>query len=332
MVDTLLFEQAQWIAAFQAVSSWLAGFAQTITYLGNEEFYLFVAPVIFWCFSTRVGLRIGIYLMLSGGINSALKILFVQPRPYWIDPQVVAFSIESSFGLPSGHAQHATVFWGALAASASQPAANILAVLLIFLIGASRVLLGVHFISDVLAGWLIGALLLYVFLSLEKPVVSWLKREVFTNQLLYLFGGSLLLGGIGVLARSFNIGWDMSAEWLTNAIAASPDGTAPDPMALSTLITNAGAFFGLASGAVWIERQGGFDPGGLAWKRLARFLLGVLGVAILWFGLGMVFPCGESFLPYVLRYIRYALVGLWVTGLAPWLFLRFNLANSTRTP
>lgn len=327
MLDLQLVNQIDWIIAFQAMTNWMAEIFRAISRLGDEEFFLFIAPVVYWCFSTRVGLRIGIYLMLSGGVNFAIKILFAQPRPYWLDPRVIAFHTESSFGFPSGHAQHATVFWGALAVSARQPAGLILAGLLIFLIGASRVIVGVHFISDVIAGWVIGILVLFILLSLEKPVLTWLKKQTFTQQVLYLFAGSVSLAGIGFLARAVHNGWEIPAEWLANAIAASPDGAAPDPMALSGLITNAGAFFGLAMGALWTDFRGGFDPGGLARKRFARFVLGVFGVAVLWFGLGAIFPRGESALPHLLRYLRYALIGLWVTGLAPWLFIRLNLAN-----
>jgi len=327
MLETLLLEQINWMLAFQAIAGWLAGAAETITRLGDEEFFLFVAPVIYWNFSTTIGLRVGLFLMISGGVNYALKLLFAQPRPYWIDPQIIAFRTESSFGLPSGHAQHATVFWGTLAASSSQPAILILVILIVFLIGVSRVLLGVHFISDVMAGWLIGALLLWLLVYVEKPVLHWLRQLTFAKQILTVFAGSLILLGAGILARAMNTDWQMPAEWLANATANAPGGDPPDPLAMSGLITNAGALFGLAAGSLWINRQGGFSPRGLAWKRLVRFILGVLGVAVLWFGLGAVFPRGESLLPYVLRYFRYTLVGLWVSGVAPWLFVRLHLAE-----
>jgi hypothetical protein len=47
---------------------------------------------------------------------------------------------------------------------------------------------------------------------------------------------------------------------------------------------------------------------------------------VLWQGLGAVFPGGEEPLALLLRYLRYALVGAWVGGLAPLLFVRLGLA------
>jgi hypothetical protein len=60
---------------------------------------------------------------------------------------------------------------------------------------------------------------------------------------------------------------------------------------------------------------------------VARYLLGVVGVVIFWYVLGRLLPRGETLLAYSLRYLRYALVGLWVSGLAPALFIRLGLAG-----
>jgi hypothetical protein len=86
-------------------------------------------------------------------------------------------------------------------------------------------------------------------------------------------------------------------------------------------------FLGLAIGGLFMARQGGFNPGGVLWKRALRYVLGLVGVLILWMGLGEVFPRGETWLPFALRFVRYALVGLWVTYLAPLMFIRLRLAE-----
>jgi len=47
---------------------------------------------------------------------------------------------------------------------------------------------------------------------------------------------------------------------------------------------------------------------------------------ILWAGLKLIFPSGDDWLALILRYVRYGLVGFWVTGLAPLVFYRLKLA------
>jgi hypothetical protein len=89
-------------------------------------------------------------------------------------------------------------------------------------------------------------------------------------------------------------------------------------------------FFGLAVGAIWLEMGRGFDATGPIWQRSVRFVLGVLGVFLIWYGLGAIFPRGEYLLAYILRYLRYALIGLWVSALAPLIFIRIKLAQPIR--
>ncbi len=313
------------ILYLQNLGEWLIGPMQFFTFLGNEEFYLFVAPVVFWCIDMRLGLSLGLRLMVSGSVNSIFKYAFRQPRPFWIDERVAPYSIETSFGLPSGHSQNAVVVWGTLAAWIGRRWAWITAALIAFLIGLSRMYLGVHFPTDVLAGWAIGALLLWLFSRWEKPLFAWVRRHHRGNQVLIALGASLFLILLGFLVRLTAQGWQLPEAWGQLAAQADPAHGPINPLALSGLISNAGVFFGLAAGAVILEARGGFDAKGPLWQRVVRFILGIIGVFLIWYGLGEIFPRGEYLVAYVLRYLRYALVGLWVT-LAPLLFIRLRLA------
>lgn len=312
---------------FQGLGEWLVAPMRIFSLLGNEEFFLFVAPAIYWCISPALGLRLGLTLMVSSAVNAALKLVLHAPRPYWYSPEVSALSAETSFGAPSGHAQHAVVVWGGLAAFAGQAWAWAVAVVLILLIGLSRIFLGVHFPTDVLLGWAIGAALLWAAVRLEKPILTRLLRQDLPSQILSVFGASLVLILLGAIIKLSLGAWTVPASWLDLALRAVPEGDPIEPLALSPLMSHGGTFFGLALGAILLHARGGFDVGG-AWPlRLARFVLGVVGVFVLWYGLGAIFPRGETGLPYLLRYLRYALVGLWITGLAPLAFIRFRLAN-----
>jgi hypothetical protein len=56
-----------------------------------------------------------------------------------------------------------------------------------------------------------------------------------------------------------------------------------------------------------------------------------VGILILYLGLRAIFPQGDGFVPYLFRYVRYTLLGMWVTAGAPWLFQKLNLARK-KTP
>ena len=326
-MEILITLQLQLIQWLQGLGDWLSAPMEILSLTGSEQFYLLVAPAIYWCWDTALGLQIGLFLMISANFNSYLKLLFHTGRPFWVSTAVKGLVYESSFGLPSGHAQNSTVIWGALAAFFWKKWAWIVAVVLIFLVGISRLYLGVHFLHDVLVGWLIGAILLWLLLRISKPITAWVKQRSLLAQIVSVLAFSLGLIIIGYICRSVDANINLPAEWVANAAATFPEEDPINPFSMSGIVSNAGAFFGLAAGAVWIRAQGGFSVSGPVWQRLARYILGTLGVIILWFGLGEVFPRGETWIPFILRFIRYGLVGLWVTALAPLLFIKLRLAH-----
>jgi membrane-associated phospholipid phosphatase len=301
---------------------------KVFTFLGNEMFFLAVAPAVYWCMDTALGLRVGLLLMISAGLNSSIKIVFHTPRPYWYDPRVSALNSESSFGLPSGHSQNAVVVWGRLARDIKRTWGWILALALMFFIGLSRIYLGVHFPTDVLSGWLLGGLILFVAIKWERPLAYWLRQIGPAGQVLVALGASLAMILLGWVARLSLGSWTFPAEWADNIRIALPNVELPNPLDLSGLISNGGAFFGLASGAILLAGRGGYQARGAWWQLLVRYLIGLIGVLVLWRGLDLVFPNGEDLIAVALRYLRYTLVGVWVTGLAPLVFIRARLAMS----
>jgi len=310
----------------QNLGSWLEVPMKFFTFFGNEEFYMLVMPALYWCVDAVLGLRIGLMLVISGNLNGTAKLLFKSPRPYWVDSQVYAYSSEHSFGMPSGHAMNATSVWGLLAASLKKKSITIAAVLLIFLIGISRIYLGVHFLSDVLAGWLLGALLLLLYTRLEKPVAAWVKAQPLGRFILYMFLIAIAAITLNTLIIRSSANWQIPVQWLeTSAITAS--GSDIDPLLLDGTITNTAIFFGLVSGVVWMNRKGGFKADGKLALKLARFVIGLTGVLLLWAGLGSIFPDSADLLGYALRFVRYALTGAWISAGAPLVFQKLGLAD-----
>jgi len=87
---------------------------------------------------------------------------------------------------------------------------------------------------------------------------------------------------------------------------------------------SAGAFFGLLSGACWILRNEGYANGGNIKQKIARYIVGLLGVLVLWKGVGALLPKGEDTIALFASYCRYAWIGLWISAGAPLLFRRME--------
>jgi len=309
---------------FQSLGAWLKTPMEVFSFLGNEYFFLFLLPALYWCVDAGVGLRVGFILLLSTSVNDSLKLALHGPRPYWYSPDVIGYARETSFGIPSGHSQISASIWGMLAATIRKWWAWVIAVLVVLCIGISRLYLGVHFIHDVLLGWLLGGLLLWATLYFWKPVSAWAKKFSLGKQILaaFLFALALILFSVIPFAGLKVSNWQPPELWAQYAIEA---------VSLNGAFTAGGTMFGLLVGLAWFNRKGGFSAEGPAWKRIARFLLGAVGVLVFYLGLdilfGLIAPDAEALLPYILRFVRYSVIGAWVSAGAPWLFVRMKLAE-----
>ncbi len=315
-----------WNIFFQNMGSWLKTPMEVFSFFGTENFFLLLIPALYWCVEASIGLRVGIILLLSTSINEALKLSLHGPRPFWYSTDIIRYSSESSFGVPSGHAQIAFSVWGMLASTIGKWWGWPIAILIIAMIGISRLYLGVHFPHDVILGLLIGALLLWLVLRLWNPVTTRLKKINPGQQILTAFLSSLAL----ILITLIPYLWLKFTNWQPPPAWAE---YAKNAVSLSGTITTAGTLFGLLTGLVWLNLRGGFDTGGPLWKRALRYVPGIVGLLVLYFGLKVIFGLittqTESVLPYILRYIRYVLVGAWISAGAPWIFIKLNLAQKS---
>lgn len=315
------------VLLFQNLGEWLLVPMKVLSFLGSPEFYLLVMPFLYWSIDAVLGIRIGIILFLSAAFNYYLKVIFHTGRPFWVSREVESYAYEYDFAIPSGHAQLSSAYFGLLAASLKRRWVWALSLVLIFLIGISRIYLAVHFPQDVILGWCAGFLLLWIFLRVEDSVGSWFSERSLPMAVLVLFAASMAMLLTGFLLRSVVSSWQIPAAWIENARLAFPEEELFDPLKISKLMLASGAFFGFSSGAVWLSRRGGFDAKGRWLRRITRYLVGVIGVAALWFGLGSLLPEQAGIQGYILNYALYAVIGLWISALAPLIFLKLNLAN-----
>ena len=324
-MQSLIESGIAFIIALQGAGDWLIAPMRFFSYLGNEEFFLLVLPLIYWSVDSALGLRVAFILVTSNLFKSIFKLLFAGARPYWVSSHVRALWSETSFGIPSGHAQDAAGVWGMFAAYEKRVWIWVVSITVIFLIGFSRIFLGAHFPHDVVFGWLLGAVILWTFMRFWEPIGAWVGKKTLSQQIWIAFIVSLIFIVIGFGASTIRSGYQIPEIWISNSLLAGTE--LPAPVDPNNTFTSAGTFFGVAVGAAWIMSLGGYQASGPIKKRALRYVIGLIGVLILWMGLGEVFPRGDGFIFYTLRFIRYALVGWWVAGGAPWFFVRFKLAE-----
>lgn len=148
-----------------------------ISYFGADFILVFstvIAIVLSWKKHKKESILFAIMLIFGSILNTTLKQIFQRPRPD-IDP---LFTL-TSYSFPSGHAMNGFVFYATLAYFTYHFSGNIkrtvlfsfIAGILILLIGISRVYLGVHYPTDVVAGYLAGLLWFVLVIVVERTLV-----------------------------------------------------------------------------------------------------------------------------------------------------------------
>jgi membrane-associated phospholipid phosphatase len=141
----------------------LTEFFEAVTTLGNGIVLAGVAAIAAYLLARRRYYAEAVLMVLAYGgaqvLSFSLKLAFRRDRPFFTDPLATV----STYSFPSGHATVSIAVYGALCLvlvrRLTGPARVVCvaaAVLLVSLIGFSRLYLGVHFLSDVLAGYSVG--------------------------------------------------------------------------------------------------------------------------------------------------------------------------------
>jgi len=275
----------------QVQSPLLNSFFFAVSGLGSSFFLLLVLPALFWCVDYRLGMRVAIVCTLSAFCNASLKTLFSQPRPFDLDP-ALGIGRAGGHGFPSGHAQESVVLWGSIAHFVGKKWFWAMTAAILLLIGLSRVYLGVHFPTDVFAGWTVGVILLWFYIVTGGSIENWISVQKTAIQVLLVLAvplGLLLMHG-GVV-----------------------------------VVYQAGMLLGIGAGALVKARLVPFAAQCTKEKAVARY---VIGVVILAGSLSMlrrlyVHQPAAGYL--AAGFFHSACNGIWISLGAPWLFRLLKL-------
>ena len=152
------------------ISGFMTPIVKTVTQLASPIF-LIVLTILLIVFikNNKIRKYICANLIISTILNFGLKNIVRRARP-----DEFRIIEESGYSFPSGHSMVSMAFYGLLIYLIYKKVNNkylknfliILLSIIIFLIGLSRIYLGVHYTSDVLAGFLLGLSYLIIFVSI----------------------------------------------------------------------------------------------------------------------------------------------------------------------
>ncbi len=267
-----------------------------VTELGSDMFYVILLLTGYWTFKKRETIVAVFVLMISVVSNYWLKLAIANPRPpstYWY-PGADA----TNYSTPSGHAQNSMMLFGWIAAKAKRWWTYAISISIIVLVGISRIYLGVHYLEDVLLGWLIGLILVLILLWYERSLTgffSGIRRE-------YLYTALFILGLVMTVTATY--------------VVPLPPGD------------NFGAIGGLIMGlAVALPLENRYikfsvePPEGQKWRLIVRVIVGLVLIIVLMLGLSPVMPSTDVWL----RTLRYSIVVAFGVLVWPFVFTRLRL-------
>lgn len=182
--DQLDYEVFHWLQQYVTGSGTV--FFNIITFFASKYFLIPASSLltVYFLFIRRhkwYSLKVPVVALGGISINVLMKELFRRPRP--LDPLLAE---ASGLSFPSGHAMLAVSFYGLLIYLVWRNIKNqflrlgltISLIVLIFLIGFSRIYLRVHYASDVLAGFAVGGMWVIISITLLRQIEKYSGREI----------------------------------------------------------------------------------------------------------------------------------------------------------
>ena len=179
-------------------------FFQVITLFGHPALWLLIATILFWLGKEKQSFTLVSIMLFSTVIAGMLKFIVARPRPTSL---IVLDSTPTQLSFPSGHSTLAATIYSFFENKVF-PKERVLLLILTLLTAISRLYLGVHYISDVFAGLLLGYLIGKLLLKLEKKIkVSEIKITKFKEEkeLFALFIAAIIL--LLFLPDNFSLGY-----------------------------------------------------------------------------------------------------------------------------
>ena len=170
-------------------------FLSLLSMFGEQLLMVVIIGFLYWSWDKEFGKFVGLNILVANVWNPLIKNVFLRLRPYFVSDKIDLLRlIDSSadkydvaaqgYSFPSGHSSGAVSVYGSLAAHEKKNRLLlVIAILLPLLVGFSRVVVGAHYPTDVLAGWLLGLIVILLIPRLQARIKN---RWLFYGLLLLL--------------------------------------------------------------------------------------------------------------------------------------------------
>ena len=199
-----------------------AAFSKVFSFIGGETGALLVLLFVLFCWRKETGQRLVLIVTAVNSWLPMIKAAVLRPRPYMEYPDRVEARVlvesgasegdiaAQGYSFPSTHSATAAAMLIPIAAEVKKRWMWITAIVVVTLVGISRVAVGMHYPTDVLAGWALGLIGAWIIIMLEKFVKNeWIRHLILAASALpgfffvrtqdYYTSLGLLIGSIAAI-------------------------------------------------------------------------------------------------------------------------------------
>ena len=158
--------------------------SKVFTFMGDQIMIVAVVGFLYWCYDKELGAYVGTNLMATLVYNPMIKVIVKRPRPYVkhrdkikclkpIDSKSDIYDAAAQgYSFPSGHTTNATAVYGSIAVKSFKKKRwlSVVLIVIIAFVALSRTALGMHYLSDLLGGFTLGAVTILIISLLQKYI------------------------------------------------------------------------------------------------------------------------------------------------------------------
>ena len=172
------------------------GLFSFLTLMGEEIFFFLVFLYLYWCYKKEFAFKFGIFYLISYFTNELTKGLFKRKRPWQADSGIINKLEASGSSFPSGHSQGFAFQAGFLGLELNKSVLTTkkrklvyygIAIFLGLIVGFTRMYLGQHYLTDVLAGLFLGSVLAIAINFIFNLIPAKVKKVLTLNRILIFF-------------------------------------------------------------------------------------------------------------------------------------------------
>ena len=156
-------------------------FISNFSLFGEELPLILIVGFLYWSYDKKMGRSVGLIAIMGLIWNTMIKNIVMRRRPYFdhesinilrvVDSEADIYDISAQgYSFPSAHSTNAVTVFGSLAVNLRKRWFTVIAIMIPLLTGISRFVVGAHYPTDVMAGWLLGLTSVVLVYTLQKKV------------------------------------------------------------------------------------------------------------------------------------------------------------------